>query len=432
MKKLLISLTLSAFLIFSVNTFASEQLISLNKYWCGIQLNDQSNLEVDRLEETELIRFHLEWVIDSLNRSDLSQFSAEQIAKRKALLSDLSDYAKKGEFPINSYHWERTPYFIDDAGTACAVGHLIIQSGHSELAQRVSNEMNYAYIEDMPYQEIEIWASDHGFSLDELKWIQPGYGPQCAPGQVIQPVCANTPLLSLGCFNPDWQSDGLIPPLDYLTEIYNGSSWGVDSLNQWQFWGAAPGQYRITITDSTQRAVVYQYTITAPPAIAPNDSVVNHASSQNTCDGNLIVQPQNGLAPYQFMLMNPSLQYIRTNSTGIFDSLCPAVYTLVVNDSRNCQTSTSIQIQLSTGLADYQNSPTLEFPNPVRNHQLQIKTSLNGQKMMQLINLNGEVVRQINFNQKEYQTDLNLSQGLYVLQISNGAQVIRKKVIVSQ
>ena len=65
-------------------------------------------------------------------------------------------------------------------------------------------------------------------------------------------------------------------------------------MNVWQWQGAAPGQYKITVTDSLNRSVVYNYTITAPPAIASNNSVLHHTSSRTSCDGSLTVNPSNG------------------------------------------------------------------------------------------------------------------------------------------
>ena len=68
-------------------------------------------------------------------------------------------------------------YFIDDFGVHCAVGYLIEQSGNGDLALEISEKFNYNYIEDIPSSKMLDWAEKFGFTVDELKWIQPGYPP---------------------------------------------------------------------------------------------------------------------------------------------------------------------------------------------------------------------------------------------------------------
>ena len=75
--------------------------------------------------------------------------------------------------------------FIDPHGTACAVGQLMIESGHRDLAESISEEMNLAYVHDMKRADVLQWAVQEGFTEDELAWIQPGYPPSTqwtAPG----------------------------------------------------------------------------------------------------------------------------------------------------------------------------------------------------------------------------------------------------------
>ena len=67
-------------------------------------------------------------------------------------------------------------YFIDDYGTACAVGYLIIHSEYKDLSYQIARENNYAYVKDLlVYDDLIAWASEAGFTADELAWIQPGY-----------------------------------------------------------------------------------------------------------------------------------------------------------------------------------------------------------------------------------------------------------------
>lgn len=127
------------------------------------------------------IERHLQMVRETLSARRLQGLSDAQRAERSHLLSRLGDYATARRFPQNYVVAHRNPIFIDPNGTACAVGWMMIESGHRDLAERISATMNLAYVLDMPksplWPEIAAWAKGHGFTADELAWIQPGYAP---------------------------------------------------------------------------------------------------------------------------------------------------------------------------------------------------------------------------------------------------------------
>ncbi|MGB0838827.1 MAG: hypothetical protein ACPGXL_01745 [Chitinophagales bacterium] len=129
--------------------------------------------------DNERIQTHLKLVVSMLRNNLPNDLTATQLENRLSLLHTLEAYYKAGIFPINHYHNSRNPYFIDQLGTACAVGHLIIESGHGDLAQTVRANNNYAYIKELTqhYPELEEWAKQYGFQIDELALIQPGYPP---------------------------------------------------------------------------------------------------------------------------------------------------------------------------------------------------------------------------------------------------------------
>ena len=127
--------------------------------------------------EAERIATHLRMVRERLDLRNPDGLNPSQRAKRSALLEELGRYAEGGLFPQNHVLGYRNPVFIDPVGTACAVGQLIIKSGHRALADRISKEMNLGYVLDMPFTELSAWADDHGFTAEELAWIQPAYPP---------------------------------------------------------------------------------------------------------------------------------------------------------------------------------------------------------------------------------------------------------------
>jgi len=131
--------------------------------------------------EAERIATHLRMVRELLRQRQPEGLSANQSAKRSLLLDRLSHYANERRFPQNHVLPYRNPVFIDPLGTACAVGWLMIESGHRDLAEEISTAMNLAYVLEMPgtqqWPAIAAWANEHGFEAAELAWIQPGYPP---------------------------------------------------------------------------------------------------------------------------------------------------------------------------------------------------------------------------------------------------------------
>lgn len=125
-------------------------------------------------DDVDRIQYHLQHVITYLSKHGLpTNIVARQ--ERLDLLSELAMYANQKVFPTNLYHNKRTPYFIDDYGVHCAVGYLLKVSGYGDLANQIKQEHNYDYIRDIKTPGVKEWADQHGFTLEELAWIQPGY-----------------------------------------------------------------------------------------------------------------------------------------------------------------------------------------------------------------------------------------------------------------
>jgi hypothetical protein len=162
--------------------------------------------QADRLR----IQQHLSRVEAQLRQAPVNAFTPEAQARRAHLLDELHRYWRAGVFPRNSGHpFEQHPYFIDHEGRACAVGALVQRSGHEALARRIDRQFHTEYVPNMDDAELLTWAEAHGFTVQELALIQPGYcncdgydggfGPE--PGQppvdgaeLYQPVCGSNGL----------------------------------------------------------------------------------------------------------------------------------------------------------------------------------------------------------------------------------------------
>ena len=181
------------FTSFSLSFFANSHLLTksysdhlseINKEW----LNHKEACPTGSISfssDLDRIQLHLNLVIGHLKTNIPSGLNSAQLSNRLSLLDQLQDYADLKVFPVNKYHSIRTPYFVDAIGTNCAVGQMIYVSGHKDLVERISKEHNYDYIKDIHTEGILEWANEFGFTLEELKWIQPAYGPTHTIDQVL-------------------------------------------------------------------------------------------------------------------------------------------------------------------------------------------------------------------------------------------------------
>lgn len=415
MKKFIL-ITISIFLLNSFGYgFSKLDLIELNSYWKNHDL-DRSYFKVLKKQNYTKIQIHLLLVEKSLRTDIINQ-------SRNQLLSELRKYALKGVFPINNHHAKRMPYFIDDYGTACAVGQLIIKSGHDKLAKRISKESNYQYIREMDYPEIGSWAKEFGFTMEELMWIQPSYGSFCSVGSINDPDCHD----GKGCINPDFQGMGLIPPYSFYSEYNSGTGWVVDSFNLWQMWGANIGQHRITVTDSNNTTTTLNYIINNVPEIQIIPTIIN-SNSAVSCNGqaNFVINHNRGILNYFLTRNNPINTYYSNNLQ--FDSLCPGFYGLVIYDSAYCQSQKTIEIKLSTNILENELNRLNVFPNPFSNF---IQINLIQASSIRIFNITGELLLiKKNFNQSTFNTS-TLPKGIYILEVSNSNGTTRKKIIKS-
>lgn len=155
-----------------------EKLSRVNVQW--LKQNDVNDVALKSEPNTfnDWISTHLILVEYTLRNRSTVNLSVQQMNKRFHLLDELKEYAEAGVFPINDYLPYQNPVFIDRIGTHCAVGYLMMQSGNDDLARRIDAREKFAFIHEIKTPGIAQWAGEHGFTTDELAWIQPGYPPQ--------------------------------------------------------------------------------------------------------------------------------------------------------------------------------------------------------------------------------------------------------------
>ncbi len=154
------------------------KLAEVNSCW-----NEQTDINADALpgwhdrSGHEWIRTHLMLVERTLRARDMRHLTPQQARLRTESLNDLHEYWQTGNFPVNDLYNYRTPIFIDRYNNFCAVGYLLKASGYEHVSRMIAARTNLAYVRQMKYKELPVWATEHGFTVDELAWIQPGYPP---------------------------------------------------------------------------------------------------------------------------------------------------------------------------------------------------------------------------------------------------------------
>ena len=160
-----------------------------------------------RVDTDPVVIEHLIRVVDVLRAETPPGLPDEVLAKRLDLLDVLEQYAWAGEHPrhhgpapagarrvVPPRHFDggraERPRFIDAGGAHCAVGYLIAVDDPA-LALAVDAADPFGFVLEMELPELRVWADAHGFTLEELAWIQPNYevgAPACADLTDTPPV----------------------------------------------------------------------------------------------------------------------------------------------------------------------------------------------------------------------------------------------------
>ncbi len=137
------------------------------------------------LAEVRRVQQHLDGALALLESRDVSALSADQRARRAALVTALTAYRNAGRFPVNrDVPGIRVPVFVDPVtGVHCAVGHLLALTGEEALVARIVARDNLVRVPELRDDvDLRRWLDHHGLTLTEAARIQPTYGPIDDPG----------------------------------------------------------------------------------------------------------------------------------------------------------------------------------------------------------------------------------------------------------
>jgi len=135
------------------------------------------NPEVSRIQD------HLSEVSRALRAETTVHLTNEQQGARRAALDWLDAYRAAGVFPHNHVRpGQRVPVFVDPHGTPCAVGYLMLRSGHRDLVEEIVRTDNLVRVHELREDgRVAAWLDAHGLTLAEAARIQPWYDPTPLP-----------------------------------------------------------------------------------------------------------------------------------------------------------------------------------------------------------------------------------------------------------
>ncbi len=123
------------------------------------------------------IKAHFAGALEMLEANGGAGLSAAQRSARAERIADLRKYALRGQFPKNrDFHDRMMPYFVDAAGTRCAVAHLVEQSGDADLVRKIVRNRNNQLVPELAQEpRLVAWLETQGITLAEATRIQPTY-----------------------------------------------------------------------------------------------------------------------------------------------------------------------------------------------------------------------------------------------------------------
>ncbi len=402
----------------NTNLTIKEQLENLNEFWVEKSFNDAFLSEKIALKgEINLIQTHLSLVEQKLRKEDYSKLSFTQQQNRNKCLDILNEYWKQGTFPINLYHAERTPYFIDHKNTACAVGQLIRETGHGDLAAKIQQENNFGYIKDLVkiYPEIKSWANEYGFQIDELAWIQPCY---CFSNEIA--------IINVSCyggfdgyFNPDLSNENF--PAPYTIEGYY-----ILYENEWELlWCGGcdlpAGEYKCNVVDANGDTHEYFATIYQPDSLDIAIEVVNASAD---CNGSAQAITIGGTPPYTY-------QWSDGQTTEIATDLCVGSYGVIITDSNHCSKTKMIEVSFSTNSNEFSGVAFSYYPNPVNDYlNVQFEQSISKEVSISIIDASGKNIQNQILTGTQMELDMtSLNNGVYFLILDDGKNKAVKKIL---
>lgn len=159
-------------------------------------------LSIVHSQEITRLHDHLAGAERQVRARRVSHLPAAVRRVRARVVEALATYRRARRYPHNHLRETRTPVFIDEHGTRCAMAHLLEVVGAHALVARVAATNNLASVHELARDpELLRWLSAMGLTVDEAARIQPSYSARrswcwCDPED--QPATSVVTVTNLG------------------------------------------------------------------------------------------------------------------------------------------------------------------------------------------------------------------------------------------
>lgn len=124
---------------------------------------------------------------DPFGAPRIAAIQARLARAREVHLDRLHAYAMAGRFPRNETHpGVRVPVFIDRHGSACAVAHLMRESGRGPEVESIARSANHVRVMEVRAGPLVDWITDSGLLQEECAIVQPSYEEIYPPRGALQ------------------------------------------------------------------------------------------------------------------------------------------------------------------------------------------------------------------------------------------------------
>lgn len=186
------------------------------------------------------------------------------------------------------------------------------------------------------------------------------------------------------------------------------------------------GSYTVTITDNNDCTSSATFPVTQPDEIKLSMSGTDATSANDGTATVTVLNP--GTSNYYYVWNNDS-------TTASITGLAPGTYTVTVTDDNGCETTASITLKLTTGLADVIASgfSFQLFPNPASDEVTIALSRWTPGVSIRIRNILGQEILSNLITAQQTRYDLSpLATGVYVVEIREGEATLIKELVITR
>ncbi|MFT7612406.1 MAG: hypothetical protein ACI9J3_001365 [Parvicellaceae bacterium] len=197
------------------------------------------------------------------------------------------------------------------------------------------------------------------------------------------------------------------------------------------------GVYTLTITDAVACGEVQVVTVTAPSEVIAIATTVAHPTSLGACNGIATATASGGSGGFNYDWIDCSTGLSIGQTVSTASGLCAGSYAAIATDGNGCSdTSACIDVTDPVSVIENEHSFSFElYPNPT-NHLINIKWAQSEDVTITLTDILGKIIFASTVSNKssvQYNlADMNIRNGVYLVQISNGLFKQTSRLIYSK